>query len=161
MKTLRLNLGSYLHPLEGYLNVDRDENFPDVDLVWDLNLLPWPFPDQAFDEVRAVDILEHLGKLTKEEAVQELARVTKIGGQAIVRVPNVSHPWAIGSIQHAHLFAYNSFEKSYAQPWFEVKSITVGFTDQGREYKFNRFWRTLCKYTRFIQVLRFTLRRVW
>lgn len=32
------------------------------DVVWDLNILPWPFDDNSFTEIHAYNILEHLGQ---------------------------------------------------------------------------------------------------
>ena len=33
-----------------------------TDIVHDLNILPWPFRDEEFEEVHAYEILEHLGQ---------------------------------------------------------------------------------------------------
>jgi len=156
---MKVNLGSYKYPLPGYVNVDICR-WDGVDVVADLNKLPWPFATGSVDEVRAVDILEHLGKLSKVESVGELARIVKPGGIATVRVPCSSHPWAWASLQHAHAFQYNSFERSYAQPWFDVVSAHVQFTDGGIEFPLNRLTRTLCKYTHLIHTLKFVLGRV-
>ena len=32
------------------------------DVVWDLNNIPLPFEDSAFDEIHAYNILEHVGR---------------------------------------------------------------------------------------------------
>lgn len=156
---MRLNLGSYIYPLLGWHNVDICP-WDGVNEVVDLNVLPWPWEDGRFDAVRAVDIVEHLGRLTKVEIIRELARVTKYGGMVTVRVPCGSHAWACASIQHAHLFQYNSFEESYAQPWFKCVGVRVGLGDYGKRlFKVNRFWRMLCKYFHVVQVLEFDLVR--
>lgn len=155
---MKLNLGSYQYPLAGFHNVDLLP-WDGVDEIVDLNHLPWPWEDGQFEHVRAVDILEHLGKLTKVEIVGELARVTKLGGTVKVRVPCESHPWAWASIQHAHAFQYNSFEESYAQPWFSVQKTCVQFTDGGTSYRLWLPTRLLCKYTRFVHTLEFHLFR--
>ena len=154
---MRLNLGSYLYPIKGWHNVDI-EKWDGVDEVVDLNRLPWPWSTGAFEEVGAIDIVEHLGKLTKVEIVEELARVTSPGGRVVVRVPCASHAWALASLQHAHAFQYNSFEESYAQPWFKCVSVRVGLSDYGkRSFGLNRFWRVMCKYFHVVQVLEFEL----
>ena len=33
-----------------------------TDVVWDLNVCPWPFEDNSFDEIHGYEILEHLGQ---------------------------------------------------------------------------------------------------
>jgi len=126
---VKLNLGSYLYPLKGYHNVDI-EKWDGVDEVVNLESLPWPWTDRTFEHVRAIDILEHLGGITKRKAVEELARVLIVYGTAEVRVPCMSHRIALASLQHAHSFYFNSFERSYAQPWFEVRKIYAGISDR-------------------------------
>lgn len=153
----KLNLGSYLFPLQGYWNVDILK-WKGVDEEADLNKIPWPWKDGEWDHVRAVDIIEHLGKSTKVEIVQELARIIKPGGTAEVRVPCETHAWAWSSLQHAHGFNYNSFEESYAQPWFKIKQVWCDFRDGGRRYKINFVLRTLCKFG-FVQCLTFELEK--
>jgi SAM-dependent methyltransferase len=60
----------------------NDYNNPTV--VWDLNILPWPFEDNSFDEIHAYNILEHLGQQgdynTFFKQFEEMWRVLKIGG---------------------------------------------------------------------------------
>jgi SAM-dependent methyltransferase len=141
---MKLNLGSYIYPLKDYCNVDKIA-WEGVDQQVDLNKLPWPWSCDSIDEVRAVDIVEHLGKLTKVEIVEEIARVTKPGGLAVIRVPCETHAWAWSSLQHAHAFNYNSFEESYAQPWFRVEKIDIRLSDEGKAFPLNPATRFLCK----------------
>lgn len=132
---MKLNLGSYLFPLEGYHNVDILA-WKGVDEVADLNRLPWPWKDGTFSEVRAYDIIEHLGKLTKVEIMSELARITRPGGLVSIRVPSMYHPSSLQSLQHAHVFYLDSFERNYAQPHFELVSRSVSLNYGGREIPF-------------------------
>lgn len=122
----KLNLGCHNSPLPGYLNVDL-RPFVGVDEIVDLQKLPWPWPIAEFSHVRAVDILEHLGKITKHEAVRELARVTESYGTVFIRVPCATHRWALAALEHAHSFYFNSFDPWYDQPWFRVRKIQVGY----------------------------------
>jgi hypothetical protein len=153
-----LNLGSYKYPISGFTNVDC---FPwtGKEMIADLNKCPWPFADRSVQYIRAFDIFEHLGKLTKVEIMEEVARITKPGAVVAVRVPCVSHPWALSSIQHAHAFNYNSFEESYAQPWFTNRVVCVQFSYRGHKFGWNRFFKFLCKRTRFIFCITFELVR--
>lgn len=56
---MRLNLGSGSRPLPGYVNVDRVK-VPGVDQVHDLDVVPWPWDDEAASEIEARDIFEHV-----------------------------------------------------------------------------------------------------
>lgn len=55
------------------------------DLVWDLNVTPWPFDDCEFDCLVCHDILEHLDDLTL--TMREIHRVAKSGASVHIRVP--------------------------------------------------------------------------
>ena len=48
MSELRLNLGCGMKRIDGYLNVDR---FGEPDLRHDLEVVPWPWPDDSVNEI--------------------------------------------------------------------------------------------------------------
>jgi SAM-dependent methyltransferase len=56
---LKLNLGCGHKLREGWVNVDRVER-DGVDVVHDLNDIPWPFDDDSADEIAAISVVEHL-----------------------------------------------------------------------------------------------------
>jgi hypothetical protein len=152
----RLNLGSGFDFQSDCLNVDCIRH-TGHEFIWDLNNRPWPWRDGKIEYVKAFDVIEHLGKLTKIEIVAELARITCPGAVVRVRVPNTSHPWSSSPLGHEHDFGYNSFEEGYDQPYFKCRIVGVQIGDQGKCWKWNRFWRLLCKWTRFVQTIEFEL----
>ena len=56
----KLNLGSGLKKIKGYINVDKNPIFKPDEVV-DLDVTPWPWKDNEFSHIVAKDILEHLG----------------------------------------------------------------------------------------------------
>jgi cyclopropane fatty-acyl-phospholipid synthase-like methyltransferase len=56
---VKINLGSGRDPQDGYVNLDAAP-VPGADIVHDLDVAPWPFKDGEADEIRAVDIFEHV-----------------------------------------------------------------------------------------------------
>jgi len=50
-----------------------------------------PFPDATFDRALCLDVLEHLTFEEQPQALAELFRVLKSGGQLLVSVPNLAH----------------------------------------------------------------------
>ncbi len=55
----KLNVGSGLRPLEGYINLDMMD-FPEVNVVHNILDFPWPFNDNTFHEVYSSHVLQHI-----------------------------------------------------------------------------------------------------
>lgn len=59
--------------------------FPNVDVVHDLNITPWPFADRSFLHVSAVHVVEHLNSLLS--FMDEAWRVLSPGGSLYIETP--------------------------------------------------------------------------
>jgi hypothetical protein len=92
----KLNMGSGLKKLPGYVNVDS-EDYCDPDVTMDLNQLPWVFEDDEFQHVVAKDILEHLGYSNTKfiDIIKEMYRVSENGAVWEVQFPHhrCDHAW--------------------------------------------------------------------
>ena len=75
-----------------------------------------PFRDASFDAIYSMGTIEHFDET--ERAVDEMARVLKPGGRAIVGVPNRYDPFlrplVAAFLQAVGLYAYG-YEKSYSR----------------------------------------------
>jgi SAM-dependent methyltransferase len=80
-----INLGCGSSPLEGAVNVDR-ANIPGVDVVYDLDSGPWPFPDSSADRIEAIDVFEHVREPLLFMA--ECWRILKVGGVLYMQAPH-------------------------------------------------------------------------
>lgn len=83
----RLELGSGYHPTDGYFHVDLNPNAPNLDRCAPAYPLPW-IQDGEVQEIRAVDVLEHLPYRQTDAALSEWARVLAPGGELYVQVPD-------------------------------------------------------------------------
>jgi len=130
---VKLNLGSGPWKAEGFLNVDII-NHPNVDIVHNLNEVPWPFEDESVGHVHAKNILEHLDDLVL--TMEEIWRILIPGGTTEIVVPYYNCTGAFRDPTHKqffteHTFDYFSVNRSlshynyYSKCRFEVVGITL------------------------------------
>jgi SAM-dependent methyltransferase len=79
-----------------------------VDIIHDLNKIPYPFKENCFDEIHLYHVLEHLD--IPIEVVEELNRLLKTNGILYIRVPHFSSMGAFSDITHKRPFGYSSFD---------------------------------------------------
>lgn len=112
----KLNFGSGEDRKEGYVNIDWNR-ITNPDIVHDLNQFPYPFPDNHFELIEAVHILEHLNQ--PFPVMKELFRILKPGGELVIKVPHFSRGFT--HAEHSHGFDVTFplyFDKKYAQAGF-------------------------------------------
>ncbi len=99
MGGLRLNLGCGMNRLEGYVNVDR---YGEPDVLHDLEVVPWPWPDDSVSEILLKHVLEHLGRDPKVylEIMKELYRVCEDGATIRIVVPHHRHDYFFSDPTH-------------------------------------------------------------
>lgn len=101
-----LNLGCGVDYMEGAINVDRFAS--KVDVRHDLDQTPYPFVDNEFDDIRCMNIIEHLENIV--EVMQELHRVGRPGCRVTIRVPHFRSACLYEDITHRRGFAWRSFD---------------------------------------------------
>jgi len=87
---LKLNLGSGQHSQPGFVNVDK---FGEPDLKCDLEVFPWPWPENSVSEILLTHVLEHLGAKTDTfiGIMKEMYRVCEPGAKIRIVVPHPRH----------------------------------------------------------------------
>lgn len=82
------------------------------DVVWDMNVLPYPFEDGTFDEIHAYECLEHCGKQGDWrfffDQFTELHRILKPDGLLCATVPMWDSPWAWADPGHTRVIPKES-----------------------------------------------------
>jgi len=88
-----------------------------------------PFGDAAFDAIYSMGTIEHFDET--QHAIDEMARVLKPGGRAIVGVPNRYDPFLrpllASALQAVGLYAYG-YEKSFSRRALRDMLERAGFT---------------------------------
>ena len=81
---MKLNLGAGVDIRSGFVNHDISQ-LPGIDVVFDLNIYPWPWKNSQFNEIVANDLLEHLDNFML--AMEELHRILSPNGVVKLSVP--------------------------------------------------------------------------
>lgn len=110
---LEKQFGTTAHPTwENLTTLDiNPDHRPDV--LHDLNILPLPFEANSFDEIHALDVLEHVGSQgdykTFFAQFSEFWRILKPGGLFFIQVPLPSSCWAWGDPSHTRVLPKECF----------------------------------------------------
>ncbi len=99
----------------GAIGVDSNRDATAADVICDLNF-PLPFADDAFAEVRAIHVIEHLNDVMK--AMAEFHRVARAGGRLYLVTPHYTdfiswcdptHRW------HLNSFSFRYFDRIHGE----------------------------------------------
>lgn len=104
-----LNLGAGNHIWKGAINHDRVKHRPEIDVAHDLNVLPWPWPDNAFGQMGASSVFEHLD-IDLVAVLNECWRILRPGGLLRVKVPFWQHDNAYADPTHRWCYSLRSFD---------------------------------------------------
>jgi SAM-dependent methyltransferase len=148
---VKINLGAGTDQFEGFVNVDMID-LPGIDVVHNLIDFPYPFEDNCADEIRAVDVIEHLPPYIGKahgviKFIEECHRILKPGGTLYMQTPGWKAEFLWIDPTHVRGFDIQSMDFfDPAKPF----GITTGFYSK---CKFNvraeelknhnlRFWMT-------------------
>lgn len=106
MKPKVLDLGCGKKKRAGSIGVDYSTRY-DADIVHDLNIFPYPFEDNEFDEIYLDNVLEHLDHPI--QVMEEVHRICRLDGKVKVIVPYFRSVWAYIDPTHKHFFTVDSF----------------------------------------------------
>jgi SAM-dependent methyltransferase len=106
MKILDIGCGN--HKVSGAIGLDNFK-LKGVDIVHNLNKIPYPFKDNSFDLIFANNVLEHLTS-DLDDIMVELSRICKSSGKIVIEVPNAPSIGAFADPTHKKFFSYRTFD---------------------------------------------------
>jgi len=164
------SVGLDIAPLEG------------VDVVHDLNQFPYPFPNNSFDRIRVIHVIEHIQSILK--TMEEIHRIAKPGGEVEIVTPHYTdssswqdptHFWHLSSrsfdfFQEEYRTSYYStarFQVEYSEikllklyKWFGFEFL-INLQNQNLRYRFLRkFWEQYLCYMIRGKVMTFRLKAI-
>ena len=102
-----LHIGPGKKVLSGATTIDVLD-LPGVDIVHNLDVLPWPFADNTFDLIFAHSVFEHLDD--QIAIMKEMKRILKPKGRIVIAVPYFRCPDAFTDSTHKHFFTTRSMD---------------------------------------------------
>jgi SAM-dependent methyltransferase len=164
------SVGLDIVPLEG------------VDVVHDLNQFPYPFPNDSFDRIRLIHVVEHIQSITR--TMEEIHRIAKSGAEVEIVTPHYTdssswqdptHLWHLNSrsfdfFQQHHRTSYYSnarFEIQYSEvkllrlyKWLGIEFL-INLQNRSPRCRFLRkFWEQYLCYIVRGKVMTFRLKSV-
>jgi len=104
---MKLNLGCGWDVRPGWVNADCAA-LPGVAVLCDFGRSSWPFRDNSFDEIQAINVVEHLPDMMA--VLAEMHRVTRNGGAISIRVPHWNSHVAWMDPTHKRAFHPSTFD---------------------------------------------------
>lgn len=120
LKNVRLDIGCGRNKQEGFIGMDKRE-VKGVDIVHDLEIFPWPIPDESCITVVASHFVEHLKPWLMLDFMDEVWRVLLPGSDFAIAVP---YAGSRGYWQDpTHINGCNEVTWQYFDPDFPLYSI--------------------------------------
>lgn len=151
-----LDVGCGLNKLPGALGIDRNARTR-ADVLVDLDRFPYPFRDNAFDDLQAIHVIEHLSDVIR--ALEEFHRIVRPGGEVFLVTPHYTdfssfcdptHRWHLNSFSLRYFGADNAGYGYYSAARFQETSCRVKLLALWRwlgfelavnaSARFRRFW---------------------
>jgi SAM-dependent methyltransferase len=102
-----LDLGCGRNKVPGAVGVDRYA-VEGVDIVHDLDVYPYPFQSESFDEIYARHVIEHVESVV--QFMSELHRIGRKGAKITIHTPHYSYTGSWRDPTHRWHFSSYSFE---------------------------------------------------
>jgi len=103
-----LDIGCGNHKVKGSIGLDFVK-IEGVDIVHDLNKVPYPFKKNSFDIVYANQVLEHLD-VSLDKVLGELCRISKPNGRIRIIVPHALNVAGFSDPTHRKFFTWFTFD---------------------------------------------------
>jgi len=153
-----LHLGPGNSKIENTISIDINSK-SNPTIIWDLNKTPWPFEENFFDNIIAMNVIEHLNDTVC--IIREIHRVSKPDALVNILVPHFSSAAAFVDPTHKSFFSYRSFD--YFILGDNSLQKEYGFYEEFR-FEFVRSDIHLAPFWRYVPMVQFLVRtcpKIW
>ena len=115
-----LDLGCGLNKQDGFLGIDK-RALPEVDIVHDIEEIPWPIESDSVDVILMSHLIEHIKPWLQIDLINETWRVMKLDGLLMIATP---YAGSFGFWQDpTHVAAWNEATPTYFDPSQELYGV--------------------------------------
>ncbi len=132
------DLGCGEHKTAGAFGIDS-VLMPGINLVHNLQIRPYPLPDQCADEIILSHVLEHFAEPLP--VLEEVWRIARPGAHVRIRTPHYSGRFAWKDPTHRRAFSSESFHyfgennySYYTTARFRVRSVRLKYFMEGEQW---------------------------
>lgn len=121
---IRLDIGSGENCQKGFVSLDK-RALPNIDIIHDLEIFPYPLPDECCLTIIGSHIVEHIKPWLMIDFMNELWRIMKPAGQLAF-----SHPYGVNSFfvqDPTHCNPCNQATWQYFDPTYPLYDIYSSF----------------------------------
>ena len=134
-----LDMGCGRNKRPGAIGMDRVK-LPEVDLVHNLNQIPYPIKDNFFDEVYATHVIEHMDSVLA--VMEEIHRICRPHARVTLITPHYTD--SISWQDPTHQWHLNSYSFSYFEPSYHTNHYTQArFKIIRKEVEMASIWKVL------------------
>lgn len=143
MNELKIDIGCGSSKKEGFIGIDIIQ-LDGVDIIHDLNQIPYPFEISTVDEIWMDNVLEHLEK--PMIVIEEIYRICKNHARITIAVPYFRSFYAIIDPTHRNFFGVNWFNYFDPSHLFNEKYQYSKAKFQVEKIEFDREWKGNMKF---------------
>lgn len=119
-----LDIGCGIYKMPEAMGLDIDPN-SSADIIHNLNVYPYPVESNAFDEIYAKHIIEHVDD--PSAFIKEIYRMLKPGGTVFIETPHFSCRVAYSEYQHKMFASYFIFNNLLEGTDFKILKQEITF----------------------------------
>ncbi len=119
-REVRIDLGTGEIQRKGFISIDK-RKLSHIDIVHDLEVIPYPLPDECVMILNASHVVEHLDPKRFIDIMNEWWRIMKVGGKLFIYTPagGTSSYWQ----DPTHINGCNGTTWTYFDPEYELYKV--------------------------------------